>query len=524
MLKRMYPDMLSLDAGYLGEIFDKYGLAISPMGCRAYLSPWYVRGGMYPADENDVPVFDGRANCGAITLNTVRYALEARGDEKKYFELLDKYFNLALEEHLRTFDQMKKMTGSSNPLFFCEGGCHVKVGYDESIEKAIRTFTWSFGYIGLDEATRLMRGCELAEDPSFALKVLTHLNMRIEEAKDKHNLLFALYGTPAEGLAYKFRDKDYAKYGEVEGVTDKKYYMNSFHVNVKTHVDWRTKQDIEDPLFHKSNGGHIVYNEFGTAKNFKAIKEAIDYAMKYGKYYGINLELDKCADCGAEGEFAGFVCPVCGSVNILAIARVCGYLSYRLVDGDTRFNKGKEQETEHRVDHTNIELLDRTGNSYDPKAMMNLVSIQDWDLANGEGWNVSVWVSGCPHKCVGCHNSEYWNPDTGVAYRDEEWQTIMKALQDNAINQKNLSILGGEPLAPYNILGVHNLVTQAKEQIPNLKIYLWTGYTLDELKDNELAQSILDEVDVVIDGRFEEDKKQAGLKLRGSSNQKIYRK
>ena len=196
MLKRMYPDMLSLDAGYLGEIFDKYGLAISPMGCRAYLSPWYVRGGMYPADENDVPVFDGRANCGAITLNTVRYALEARGDEKKYFELLDKYFNLALEEHLRTFDQMKKMTGSSNPLFFCEGGCHVKVGYDESIEKAIRTFTWSFGYIGLDEATRLMRGCELAEDPSFALKVLTHLNMRIEEAKDKHKLLFALYGTP----------------------------------------------------------------------------------------------------------------------------------------------------------------------------------------------------------------------------------------------------------------------------------------------------------------------------------------
>ena len=139
--------------------------------CRAYLSPWYVRGGMYPADENDVPVFDGRANCGAITLNTVRYALEARGDEEKYFELLDKYFNLALEEHLRTFDQMKKMTGSSNPLFFCEGGCHVKVGYDESIEKAIRTFTWSFGYIGLDEATRLMRGCELAEDPSFALKV-----------------------------------------------------------------------------------------------------------------------------------------------------------------------------------------------------------------------------------------------------------------------------------------------------------------------------------------------------------------
>lgn len=492
--------------------------------CRAYLSPWYVRGGMYPADEEDVPVFDGRANCGAITLNTVRYALESKGNEDKYFELLDKYFDIALEEHLRTFDQMKKVTGSSNPLFFCEGGCHIKVGYDESIEKAIRTFTWSFGYIGLDEATRIMRGCELADDSSFALKVLTHLNMRIEEAKNKHKLLFALYATPAESLAYKFRDKDYAKYGEVRGVTDKKYYMNSFHVNVKTHIDWKTKQDIENPLFHNSNGGHIVYNEFGTAKNYKAIKEAIDYAMKYGKYYGINLELDKCAKCGAEGEFAGFVCPVCGSTDILAIARVCGYLSYRRVDGDTRFNKGKEQETEDRVDHTNIEILDKTDNKYDPKALMNLVSIQDWDLANGEGWNVSVWVSGCPHKCVGCHNSEYWDADTGVAYRDKEYQIILKALTNNALHQKNLSILGGEPLAPYNILGVYDLITRAKKQIPNLKIYLWTGYTLEELKGNEIAQKVLEEVDVVIDGRFEEENKVAGLQLRGSSNQIIHRK
>ena len=490
--------------------------------CRAYLSPWYVRGGMYPADEHDVPVFTGRANCGAITLNTVRYAIEAKGDEAKYFELLDKYFNLAVEEHLRTFEQMSKMTGSCNPLFFCEGGCHIKIGYDESIRRALETFTWSFGYIGLEEATLLMRGCGINEDPSFALKVLIHLNKRIEEAKNKHKLLFALYGTPAEGLSYKFRNKDFKQYGLIEGVTDKKYYMNSFHVNVQTKIAWKDKQDIEDALFHQSNGGHIVYNEFSTTKNFEAIKEAIDYAMKHGKYYGLNLELDKCLDCGYEGEFAGFVCPNCGSVNILAIARVCGYLSYRLIDGDTRFNKGKEQETTDRVDHTNIELLDRTGNSYDPDALMNLVSIQDWDLINGEGWNLSVWVSGCPHKCKGCHNSEYWNPDTGVAYRDEEWQTIISALQDNAIHQKNLSILGGEPLAPYNIKGVYNLVSQAKEQIPNLKIYLWTGYTRAQLREMPLAEDILKYVDVLIDGKFEEENK-APLKLRGSSNQIIYR-
>ena len=491
--------------------------------CRAYLSPYYVRGGMYPADEKDVPVFTGRANCGAITLNTVRYAIEAKGDDKKYFELLDKYFDIALEEHLRTYKQMSKMTGSSNPLFFCEGGCWIHVDYDESIEKAIKTFTWSFGYIGLDEATLLMRNCHLDEDPSFAIKVLTHLNMRIEQAKDKYGLLFALYGTPAEGLAYKFRNKDFEKYGEIKGVTDKKYYMNSFHVNVKRKISWKDKLDIEDPMFHLSNGGHIVYSEFGTAKNFKAVQEFIDYAMKQGKYCGLNLELDKCLDCGYEGEFAGFVCPNCGSVNILAIARVCGYLSYRKIKGDTRFNKGKEQETEDRVDHTNIELLNREGNQYNPNAPMNIVSIQDWDLINGEGWSVSVWVSGCPHKCKGCHNSEYWNPDTGVEYRDEEWQTIVNALSNNALYQKNLSILGGEPLAPYNIAGVYNLVSQAKEQIKDLKIYLWTGYTLDELEDNELAQAILKYVDVLIDGRFEQENKKPNLKLRGSSNQNIYR-
>ena len=166
--------------------------------CRAFLSPYYIRGGMYPKDESDRPIFIGRANCGAITLNTVRYAIEAKGDKEKYFELLDSNFDLITKTHLFTYDSLKDVKASSNPLFFCEGGCHIKLGYDDTIEEAIKTFTWSYGYIGLNEASLLMTGREIHEDNSFALEVLEHLNKKIDEAKKEHGLLFALYGTPKE--------------------------------------------------------------------------------------------------------------------------------------------------------------------------------------------------------------------------------------------------------------------------------------------------------------------------------------
>lgn len=352
--KRMYPDMLSLNKGYLGDIYDKYELAVSQMGCRAFLSPWYERGGMYPEDENDTPIFTGRANCGAITLNTVRYAIEAKGDKDKYYELLDKYFWVAIRRHLAIYDKMCKIKASSNPLFFCEGGCFLKLDPDESIERAIKTFTWSIGYIGLTEASLLMIGKELHEDNSFAIEVLEHLDKLIEEAKGKYKLLFAIYGTPAEGLCFKFRDKDFEKYGEIKGVTDKPYYMNSFHANVNAPISSFEKQDIENPMFHLSKGGRISYVEFPNTGNLEALKVSMDKAMRDGKYEGTNIELDKCRDCGFDGEFKEHKCTRCGSSNIIEIGRVCGYLSYKVLDGDTRMNKGKVAEYEDRRDHFQI--------------------------------------------------------------------------------------------------------------------------------------------------------------------------
>lgn len=324
--------------------------------CRAYLSPWYIKGGITPLDDNDIPIFIGRANCGAVTLNTVRYAIEAKGDESIYFDLLEKNFHLATELHLLTFEKLKDVKASSNPLFFCEGGCHIKLNPDDTIESAIKTFTWSYGYIGLDEASYSMTGKQIHEDNSFAIKVLERLEELKNEAIKKHGMLFAIYGTPSEGLCYKMLSNDKEKYGEIKGVTDKDYYMNSFHVDVNAHINPIEKQKIEMPMFNISKGGRIHYSEFPNTRNKKAVKQIIDEGMKKGLYEGINLELDNCDDCYAEGEFKDGVCPKCGGTNITEIDRVCGYLGYKRLKGDTRFNPGKVAETNDRVDHFDFEV------------------------------------------------------------------------------------------------------------------------------------------------------------------------
>ena len=347
----MYPDYLSLDSGYLGEIYDKYKKAIPPMGCRAFLSPWYKKGGMNPLDETDEPVFIGRANCGAVSLNLPRYALMSNHNLYTYYNLIKKFFDIAIEKHIYKYNKLKHKKASSNPLFFCEGGCHIQLKPNDTIEEAIKTFTWSIGYIGLDEVCRYFTGKGIHEDNSIAKTTLKYLNILIEEAKKKYGLLFALYSTPSESLCYRFLLADRKDFGIVEGVTDKEYYTNSFHVWVKEPIKALDKQDAEKPLFDLARGGRIIYNEFPHTHNKLAVQQCIDYAMKQGLYYGVNLQLDTCLSCGTKGEFVNHICTNCGSEDILSINRVCGYLGYSVVDNETRFNKGKLAETTERVDH-----------------------------------------------------------------------------------------------------------------------------------------------------------------------------
>lgn len=340
-MKRMYPDILSLEEGYLKEMYEKYGTPISPMGCRSFLSEWVNMEGK--------GVFVGRGNCGVISLNLPRYALESDGDIARFYELVDKYIDMAIDLHLYKFEKMRKQKASSNPLMFCEGGCAIRLKPDDTIEKAIKTFTWSIGYIGLDEVCRYFTGKPIQEVSEVAEEILDHIVERVDSYKEKHGLLFSLYSTPAESMCYRFLLADRERFGVVPGVTDKEYYTNSFHVQVRENITAIHKQNVEAKFFHKVPGGRIVYNEFPHTKNFEAVKQVVDHASKLGLYFGVNIQLDSCLDCNHEGEFSTGKCSKCGTDNILRVNRVCGYLGYK-----TRFNKGKDSEVDERVDHFNM--------------------------------------------------------------------------------------------------------------------------------------------------------------------------
>ena len=341
--KCMYPDYLSLDEGYLGEMYHGYGKIVSPMGCRAFLSRL--------DDENGIPYFTGRANLGAITLNLPRYAIQSGGDINKFYDLLEQNFHKAIQVHQFTYQKMKKVKAKTNPLFFVHGGCATRLNPEDTIEKAIDTFTYSIGYIGLEEVTKAMTGKSLHEDSRLAMQILDKLNEMIDSAKITTGLKLALYSTPAESLCFKFLKADRQRFGVIKGVTDKEYYTNSYHCCVTAKLDADRKQEIEAKLFHNAQGGRIVYNEFPHTRNMKAITDCVRYAMKQGLYYGVNLQLDTCLGCGHQAEIEGS-CPECGSTNILKINRICGYLGYSSNElGDNMINNGKYDEIKKRVDH-----------------------------------------------------------------------------------------------------------------------------------------------------------------------------
>lgn len=310
--------------------------------CRAYLSPFF--------DEEGKEIYNGRFNIGAITLNLVKMAIESKGDIKEFMNFIDIYMNMAAKLHEYTYRRMAQKKASSNPLFFCEGGCWTKLSYNDTIEEALKAATASFGYIGMEEAIYCLTGKHLDEKIDLAKEILQRMNDNVEKYKVKYNRLFALYATPSEGLCDKALKKDLKKYGIIEGVTDKPWYTNSFHINVNRKVTAFEKMEKEAELFHMSKGGRIVYTEWYQTKNLKAMEQIVDKAMELGLYFGINIEASTCKDCGRT-DFEGQVCPECGSTHVITIARVCGYLGISDEDGDSRFNEGKKAEKDNRVKH-----------------------------------------------------------------------------------------------------------------------------------------------------------------------------
>ena len=310
-------------------MYKKYKKVVSPMGCRAFLSPWYERGGMHPADDSDVPVFEGRFNLGVISLNLPMIYAKAQRESEDFWKVLDYYLQLIRGNHRRTYDYIGEMKASRNPLAFCEGGFlggHLEP--DEKIKPILNSCTISFGITALNELQRLYNGKSIAEDGEFALEVMKYIDKRVKEFKEEDGILYAVYGTPAESLCglqvQQFRNQ----YGIIENVSDREYVSNSFHCHVTEDISPVQKQDLEYRFWDLCNGGKIQYVRYNIGYNLQAIKALVRRAMKMGFYEGVNLALNYCENCGHQEVDMDDVCPVCGSRNITKVDRMNGYLGY----------------------------------------------------------------------------------------------------------------------------------------------------------------------------------------------------
>lgn len=347
--KAMYPDWLSLTGdGYVAEMYKKYGRIISPMGCRAFLSPWYERGGIKPADEDDKPVFVGRFNIGAVSLHLPMIYAKAQQESRDFFEVLDYYLNLIRRIHCRTYEYLGEMKASTNPLAYCEGGfLGGHLGFHDKIKPLLCSATASFGITALNELEQLADKKSIAEDGNFAIKTMEFINKRIQEFKEEDGHLYAIYGTPAENLCGLQIQQFRKKYGIIENVSDREYVSNSFHCHVTEDITPIRKQDREERFWNLFNGGKIQYVRYPIDYNKGAVKSLVRRAMQKGFYEGVNLSLAYCDDCGYQ-QLEMDVCPKCGSKNLTKIDRMNGYLSYSRVKGDTRLNAAKMAEIADR--------------------------------------------------------------------------------------------------------------------------------------------------------------------------------
>ncbi len=347
--KTMYPDYLSLSGeGYVCDIYKKYGRVVSPMGCRAFLSPWYEKGGMNPADKNDKPVYIGRFNIGAISLHLPMILAKAREEQRDFYEVLDYYLEMIRKIHIRTYRYLAKRKASTNPLAYCQGGFYGgNLKPDEAIEPVLRSSTASFGITALNELQVLYNGKSIVEDGEFAVEVLKYINEKTLEFKNEDHILYAIYGTPAENLCGLQIKQFRKKYGVIEGVSSREYVSNSFHCGVWEDITGIEKQDLENRFWELFKGGRIQYVRYNLSYNKEAMLTYIERAMKLGFYEGVNLSLAYCNNCGHE-ELEMDVCPKCGSSDLTKIDRMNGYLSYSRVHGDTMLSNAKMVEISER--------------------------------------------------------------------------------------------------------------------------------------------------------------------------------
>lgn len=343
--KRMYPDYIS--AKKMREIYE--GNVFSPMGCRSFLSPWKNKEGKY--------VWDGRFNMGVVSINLPQIGILARGDEKKFFEILDKRLELCHRALLLRYDLLKDITSDVSPI-------HWQYGAIARLKKGEKVFplmqngyaTLSLGYIGIYEASVLIKGKTHTspEGEKFALKIIHRLRDAVDSWKKESGLGFALYGTPAESLTNRFCAIDKARFGEIKDVTDKGYYTNSYHVDVREPINVFDKFRFEAQFQKVSTGGCISYVEIpNMTNNVEAVLTMVRFIYDNICYGEFNTKSDYCHVCGFDGEIIcnddnEWECPRCHNKDrskLTVIRRTCGYL------GENFWNEGRTKEIKSRVLH-----------------------------------------------------------------------------------------------------------------------------------------------------------------------------
>ncbi len=343
--KRMYPDYISakkMRENYEGNVF-------SPMGCRSFLAPWKDEQGNYK--------FEGRFNQGVVSLNLPQIGIVAQGDEKKFWELLEERLQLCYEALMVRHNALKGIRSDVSPVHWQYGAiARLPKGavIDEFLENGYSTL--SLGYIGLYELTRLIKGVShtTPEGEDFALRVMNRMRGACDKWKAATGLGFALYGTPAESLCYRFARIDKERFGTIEDVTDKGYYTNSYHVDVRENIDAFKKFDFESQFQKISSGGSISYVEIPNMRhNTEAMEEVVKYIYDNIQYAEFNTKSDYCHVCGFDGEIVinddnEWECPVCHNKDhskMNVTRRTCGYL------GENFWNVGKTKEIKSRVLH-----------------------------------------------------------------------------------------------------------------------------------------------------------------------------
>ena len=343
--KRLYPDYISakkMRENYEGNVF-------SPMGCRSFLSTW--------KDENGKYKFEGRFNQGVVSINLPQVGIIADGDEDKFWKLLDERLELCKEALMCRHYALLGTTSDISPIHWRYGAI-ARLKQGEKIDKLLKDgySTISLGYIGLYETTKLMKGVShtTEEGHEFALRVMKHLKEKTEEWKKETGIGFGLYGTPAESLCYRFARIDKEKFGTIEDVTDKGYYTNSYHVDVREKIDAFKKLAFESEFQNISSGGAISYIEIpNMQKNLQALEDIVKFIYENIQYAEFNTKSDYCHVCGYDGEIKindndEWECPQCGNKDhnkMNVTRRTCGYL------GENFWNVGKTKEIKSRVLH-----------------------------------------------------------------------------------------------------------------------------------------------------------------------------